>query len=132
MQVLNTSVPFKRVTEAALAAFPLLPPATFQEAIMQSPSESGGAAIPPCHTTTHTSAGRSLGQQSRPDECVPIHGVTFGKPLRNWRVMMPGHADESCTFGDTRAFYNKKFLPAMEVRLQTAVWHASRLYNRVA
>ena len=48
-QVLNTSVPFKRVTEAALAAFPLLLPATFQEAVMQSSSDHGGAvpgAIP--------------------------------------------------------------------------------------
>ena len=42
-QVLNTSVPFKRVTEAALTAFPLLSPGTFQEAVMQSPSETDGA-----------------------------------------------------------------------------------------
>jgi len=42
-QVLNASVPFKRVTEAALATFPQLPPATFQEAIMESPSDTDGA-----------------------------------------------------------------------------------------
>jgi hypothetical protein len=44
-RVLNTTVPFKRVTEAALSVFPLLPPATFQEAVMQSPTEPEGAEL---------------------------------------------------------------------------------------
>ena len=41
-RVLNTSVPFKRVLDAALTAFPLLPPATFQEAVVQTPAETKG------------------------------------------------------------------------------------------
>ena len=44
-RVLNTTVPFKRVTEAALSVFPLVPPATFQEAVMQSPTETEGANL---------------------------------------------------------------------------------------
>ena len=34
------------------------------------------------------------------------------------------NADGTVTFGDTRAFYNKRFLPAMQVWPRQAVCHA--------
>ena len=99
--MLNTSVPFKRVTEAALTAFPLLPAATFQEAVMESPSDTDGV-IDWCRTLPFAYHADLIGLLSNfaHISCCAHHL----------------HADRSCTLGDTRAFYNKKFLPAMEVR----------------
>lgn len=42
-RVLNVSVPFKRVTEAVAQAFPLAPPALFEEAVVTLSTASEGA-----------------------------------------------------------------------------------------